>query len=465
MLAHKHTSTLLFILLLGGLPFPFENFPSIKFSNWDSHILTFSHSISAQEIEYNLTPEKQLGPELWKLPIGGDLTMSRDGRTLLVASTADSAFYVVDVETGTIRRRLTPKYFPPPNRSTVYRTDDDLKWISLGWTDWRGLWDIEADTIITAYGKSTIFTISRQHARLHEAYKDFSALLDAHTLRIITQFPWVVGVFAWFDDARGILYRVVPTGAGYANIEEYDALSGAFIRKTGIHHDRGTVVRPPNSQWLYYFTLGPTDIHPEGWVEAIHLETGERVRFMDFGPGNPDFTPGTYGHGFISFTDNIALAGASGPKPERVWTFDAESRTCRTIVEQPFVTFLGFLTTKEYAISLALNMYIHCWDGGDSSGMRCQTLVPATTQVHETPLATKQPAWLATIQSELTIDLHQPIRSIIIASTEGRVLLNQPGPFEQRPIRIPIPMLPSGSYLCSVRTAQEVLSASFTLTR
>jgi hypothetical protein len=84
---------------------------------------TFMH---AQEVTYNTTPTHELGPELWQLPIGGQLTMSRDGKTLLVASMADTCFYVVDVSSGTIAVKLDAQFYVKSGSNTMYAADGDL---------------------------------------------------------------------------------------------------------------------------------------------------------------------------------------------------------------------------------------------------------------------------------------------------------------------------------------------------
>lgn len=178
-------------------------------------VLLFSTTAYSENTPANHAPGPvvQRGAKLWSLPIGGRLTLSRDGKTLLVASLADSNFYVVDVETGTIRRKLTPKFNWNSDAGTpFYQVDNDLKWIGLKASGYDGLWDIETDTLVTQLPKAMYDCLSKKLQRLvvRSALSNQPVLYDVTNNRAITEFSVSTseyGIEEWFDDDRGLLYR------------------------------------------------------------------------------------------------------------------------------------------------------------------------------------------------------------------------------------------------------------------
>jgi hypothetical protein len=405
---------------------------------------------------------------LWRLPIGGQLTLSRDGRRLLVASNSDTCFYVVDVEAGAVRRKLTPKnYYKPSGLSTVYMVDEDLKWMTLEWTDMRGLWDIEADTLLTAFGENGIFYISSRLNRMYGAHKDALALLNARTLEVIHSYPVRYGTRAWFDDDRGVFYLTVDHG-----IEEYDAETGIRIRGTYVDAVEGVVRRPKDSQWLYYFTTGLSQGYHD-FVEAVHLETGERVRF--FGPSNPRLGMhlGTAGESFIVPRGGDVVAGFDSGLQSPVFAFDAQGRVSRVIVDPP--PFRDpwdstRISARECAITPDLTRYLHTLDADEANtALVCQALIPNTTSAaSEPPQPRPGPApWARVADGELVLTPPGtgPIHAIDITATDGRIARSAAGPFDQRPVRIGLAGLPAGLYFCTIRRQGGALSASFTISR
>ncbi|MDX1511203.1 MAG: BTAD domain-containing putative transcriptional regulator, partial [Nitriliruptorales bacterium] len=102
---------------------------------WGSTFLADSRSIAASWEGLTLLLDAQTGNELARLPIGGPLAVSRDGRILAVAEwgAADRAVVLVDVSSGEVLRRLVRHTaeiqdlaFAPDGRELLSAGDDAL---------------------------------------------------------------------------------------------------------------------------------------------------------------------------------------------------------------------------------------------------------------------------------------------------------------------------------------------------
>ena len=289
--------------------------------------------VRAQEITYNLEPTHELGPELWSIPIGGKLTMSADGTRMLVASIADSAFYVVDVETGEYRRLSQPYYQDNTFGYTFYAVDNDLTSLTTRnvYTEGRVLnaWDIGPDTLISSIATqigSKLNGVSLRYRRI--IYN--AQMLDLDSQEKIASHDLMYAP-AWFDDDRGVFYCSRDRVVG-----EFDAETGELKRTWGVRSLESEVRRPSNSDWLYVFSLETDFANPQNWVEAINLVTGERLTFEKYFWERVDGQP-IYQSVWLVWTFSSAWkcswkcflnAGVdkNGTHRNPVWSFNSEER-------------------------------------------------------------------------------------------------------------------------------------------
>jgi hypothetical protein len=407
----------------------------------------------SQEITYDSVPRKILGPELWSVPVGGHLTLSRDGTKLLVASVEDTTFYVVDAVGGKILRRL-PAAFWSTGIRTFYMADDDLSVLCVNGQDSTrtldGLVVIDintGDVILERYPGNSLQAVSKVHDRL-VSNRQF---IELSTYRLIKEFD--DGGLAWFDDERGLLYRTRPQ-----QVQEIDAVTGEILRTTGTAASRSVVRRPKNSDWIYVFAMQIDGFSPYNYVEAIHLETGERVKFTK-NIARETRALGTtpsqaYGSGYLQLSK----------QPQVLWTYHAESRRSE-IIANPIFEFFGQVSTKEFVYDASRESYIHSWFGGGDT-TRCNLLIddPALS-VNEDSEPT-QP-WLTVTSSELVIHVNpsEIVHSVTITDMAGRIVMSMHEGLHHVPLRFPISHVPSGACVCAVEVAGQVLSSSFTIMR
>ena len=199
------------------------------------------------------------------------LRLSRDGSRLLVASSADSTYYVVDAINGVVERSLPAVYYTTGGR-TGFTTDADLKYLwSMGPDSTRvgnqaRLIDMETGEILYDFDDFRgVHDISSVHNRIGEA----GGLYELDTYELLWAFEGV-GSVAWFDDDRAVFYRY----SDYL-LTEHSTETGEPLRAIGTKTRRGRVRRPKNSDWLYVFASG--EQNGPNFVEAIHIETSERV--------------------------------------------------------------------------------------------------------------------------------------------------------------------------------------------
>ena len=428
--------------------------------------------ISAQGITYNLEPTHELGPELWSIPIGGRLTMSADGTRMLVASIADSAFYVVDVETGEYRRLSQPYYSDNTFGTTFYVVDNDLTVLaqrnSLDFT--RGLfaWDIDADTVVSELqAKEGTFGdlegVSLKHDRLV-----YDGLLESLQTRDHIAMHDLMYAPAWFDDDRGVFYCSRDRVVG-----EFDAETGELKRTWGVRSLESEVRRPSNSDWLYVFSLETDFANPQNWVEAINLVTGERLTFEEFfwdrSSDHPVFLVGDEGS-IVDDGSVPTINGFDGGHLNVAWTFDAERRSSQVVFDLLFYLD-GSPGMKTQAVDPHHTVVCHSWwdTWKDSSITRCNALVPVSTSVSDVT-GEGEPLGVSTYVADdfLHVEpeqLETIIQHVDVATVDGALVLQEDITDPMLPVRLPIGHLANGTYLCSVQTSMGRFSSTFTIQR
>ena len=429
--------------------------------------------VRAQEITYNLEPTHELGPELWSIPIGGKLTMSADGTRMLVASIADSAFYVVDVETGEYRN-LGVTY---DRQFVEYGVDNDISTLvtwSLNVVDGElerryEVRDIAADTVIH---ENDIGTSIRAVSRLQNRLMANRQLIELNTHRLIIDYnDGANGFGAWFDDDRGLLYRAMPR-----MMQEIDPTDGRVLRTWGIRPLRSEVRRPSNSDWLYVFSLETDFANPQNWVEAINLVTGERLTFEKYFwervDGQPIYDP--YGWFGVSSNGSAVGSGQNAGVDKRhynpVWSFSADEHRTDVIVDHSFL-FEGGEGNKLQSITPDLAVLLHSWrtNWKDSSITRCNALVPVSTSVGDVT-GEGEPLGVSTYVADdfLHVEpeqLETIIQHVDVATVDGALVLQEDITDPMLPVRFPIGHLANGTYLCSVQTSMGRFSSTFTIQR
>ncbi len=435
--------------------------------------------LRAQEISYNLTPTHELGEELWQIPISGKLTMSADGKRVLVACLADSVFYMVDVETGAYKKLFSQFYADNTYGRTQYKTDNQCRWLVMEGSDLRNgvvrrvfrVEDTETGEIILerATGIST-HAVSSVHDRLMA----FNQLVKLSTFEVVKEYPTdpLTGIGAWFDDERGLVYR-----AKNRVVEELNAITGEILRSWTVRPSKFQMRRPSNSDWLYVFSTVTNGI--KGWsqnlVEAINLVTGERLTFEKYfwtlADGRPKFNdqPQCF---TSSSTTCFAIGDDNTPHYNAVWEFDAEVMKSQVICDLRFF-FYDRYDPKTQTITPDRSRLLHCWavSGGDSSILRCNALVPVATSAQENPEDVSSTD-VSVVQRDntLTIELvgttaEELITNVQIFTNDGAIVASLPVGDPSVPVTVPIDHLSSGAYRCVVTTTGRELFASFTIVR
>ncbi len=437
-------------------------------------LLAASTFLQAQEVTYNTTPTHQLGPELWQLPIGGQLTMSRDGKTLLVASMADTCFYVVDVTTGTIRKKLLTRYVVEfTGGASSYACDGDMKLLAVSrimfvpdsLPELLFIVDLtKGDTIARRSLLMPIAALSSRSDRLLTG----SVLYTASTLDTIATFSEWNYTTGWFDDDRGLLYRCVPNG-----VQEIDAASGTILRGWGTNARAfSRAIRPQNSMWLYVFAWPESDKPESTFVDAIHLETGERIHYThEYTGGGPVVSEVTNNSYVFSTPSQGLMCNGSVLGYNYICAFDGSTRSSQAVVS-PLFKWGTRTSTKENVVNPELTLYLHTWGSdtrnSDSNIIRCNSLIPATVDIREVETE-ESIELLARTDSGMLLILSPNlvnIQFLDIIATDGRILQHHTGDeLVRQPIAISIASLPSGTYLCAVQLADRRLTTSFTVVR
>jgi hypothetical protein len=429
-------------------------------------LLTASTFMQAQEVTYNTTPTHELGPELWQLPIGGQLTMSRDGKTLLVASMADTCFYVVDVTSGSILGRSSAAYYQVSQQgNSVYCTDNDITLLAIGRNNYIELYNLVTDSILTPRTRvpSPLTALSAVHDRLLAG----SVLLKASTFDTVLVYNEQAFTTGWFDDDRGMLYRCVPNG-----VQEIDATTGVIIRGWGTNARAfSRAIRPQNSMWLYVFAWPESDKPESTFVDAIHLETGERVHYThEYAGGGPvvsEFDESSYVYSTLK--DGL-MSSPSTLGSNYLSSFDAATRSAQAIVSPRFTWGSGSIA-KENAVNPELTRYVHTWPLGavdrDSCILRCNAMSPTTSILASD--STSNSALIVIVDADNLRIVEPWLETAItldIIATDGRNLRHHTGEeLVRQPVSISIALLPSGTYLCVVQLSDRRLTTAFTVVR
>jgi hypothetical protein len=434
--------------------------------------------LGAQEITYNLTPTHELGPEVWKIPISGKLTLSADGKRVLVACLADSAFYMVDVETGAYRK-LHSQYFQDNTYgSTQYGTDQQCRWLVIHGTDLREgvarqvfrVEDTETGEIVLEQEPGiTIRAVSQRQDRLISN----NQLIKLSTFELIREYPKDVpgSIGAWFDDDRNLAYRSRPL-----ELQEINTATGDVLRTWTVRASRFWMLRPSNSDWLYVISTETDGLKggSQNLVEAINLVTGERLTFEKYfwsgADGYPDFTY-SYPY-FYPTTSTCHARGADGGHLNVVWEFDAAQRLSQCAVDLRFLYF-DSPEKRSLVIEPEKTKILSCWNSRDkdSSILRCNALISVATSAQENPEDESSPD-VSVIQRDnrLTIELvgttaEELITNVQVFTSDGIVVASVPVSDPSFPVTVSISHLSSGAYRCVVTTTERELFASFTIVR
>jgi hypothetical protein len=434
--------------------------------------------LGAQEITYNLTPTHELGAQLWQIPISGKLTMSADGKRVLVACLADSAFYMVDVETGAYRK-LHSQYFQDNTYGrTQYGTDDQCRWLVMHGTDLRDgvdrtVFRVEdtqtGEVVLEQEPGSTIRAVSQKQDRMMANWQ----LIKLSTFELIRQYPEEIDGFgAWFDDDRGLTYR-----ARSRELQEINTNTGDVLRTWKVRATRFNMRRPSNSDWMYVFSTETDGLMggSQNLVEAIHLVTGERLTFEKYfwslADGFPNYNDQP--QCFTSSSTTCFSIGSDGsPHFNAIWEFDAEVAKS-TVISDLLFYFIDRYSRKILTVTPDKSHLLHCWNvsGGDSSILRCNALVSVATSAQENPKVGSSPQ-VSVVQRDntLTVELvgiaaDDLITSVQVFTADGAVVVTQPVADPSVPVSIPIGHLSSGAYRCVVMTTVRELFASFTIVR
>jgi hypothetical protein len=272
----------------------------------------------------------------------------------------------------------------------------------------------------------------------------------------------------WFDDDRGLLYRCVPNA-----VQEIDAVTGTILRSWGTNaRTFSRAIRPSNSMWLYVFAWPETDKPESTFVDAIHLETGERVHYThEYAGGGPvayETTDNSYE--YSTPTKGLMCSWAARGF-NYLCSFDGSTRSSQAVVS-PLFKWGTRTSTKENAVNPELSLYLHTWDedarARDSVVLRCNALIPVASAVADGPTPDETRLLLQVEGGILLVVAPQgvPMLSIDIISTDGRILQHHTGEeLDRQPLQVNIAGLPSGSYICAVQFDQRRLLSSFTITR
>ncbi len=437
-----------------------------------SAVLTLTQmGVTAQEITYNLTPTHELGAELWQIPISGKLTMSADGKRVLVACLADSAFYMVDVETGAYRKLKARYYQDNTYGKTHYTTDAQLRFMAQTNTKSirLNIWDLEADSVVVwkDLGFKSLSAISYKQDRvIHKA-----VVYKASTLEAVDTLS--EAVTAWYDDDRSNVYYLYGSTR---QVQEVNVATNQILRSWTVRPVSAGILRPSMSDWLYIVAI-ETDGLPGGsqnFVEAINLTTGERLTFTKYFwsgvDGHPDFT---YSYAYFLPTSNTCHArGSDGGHLNVVWEFDADEQSTRCLVDLSFL-FFDSAEKRSLIIHPSKSFLLSCWNSPvkDSSILRCNALVPAATSTPDEASASSSNNVIV-IQRDniLTIEfagtsVGEVVQEVQVFSSDGHTVITQPVTDPAVPVTLAIGHLSSGAYRLMVRTTQRQLFSSFTIVR
>jgi uncharacterized protein YjhX (UPF0386 family) len=433
---------------------------------------TLGAELRAQEITYNLTPTHELGEQLWQIPISGKLTMSADGKRVLVACLADSAFYMVDVETGAYRKLKARYYQDDTYGNTYYRTDADLRYLAQANTNSISLnmWDLDADSVMVwkNFSNTNLSAVSKRLDRVIHG----NLVMKASTLEIVDTLPEPVS--AWYDDDRGKAYYLVGS---ITQLQEVDVSTNVVLRTWKVRPTGGAMLRPANSDWLYVFSTMTNGLKggSQNLVEAINLVTGERLTFEKYfwsgADGYPEFilNAGDY---FLPTQITCFARGSDAGHRNVLWEFSADTRRSDVVVDYSMM-FYDRLGRQSFITTIGKDFIIRCWDSRDedSSILRCNALVSIATSAQENPEDVFSTD-VSVVQRDNTLSIElvgtttkEQITNVQIFASDGVMVASVPVRDPSVPMTVPIGHLSSGAYRCVVTTTGRELFASFTIVR
>jgi hypothetical protein len=316
----------------------------------------------------------------------------------------------------------------------------------------------------------TIRAVSQSQDRLMSN----TQLIKLSTFELVKVYPKETpsGLGAWFDDARGLVYRARPR-----EVQEIDAITGEILRSWTVRPTTFQMRRPSNSDWLYVFSTMTDGLKggSQNLVEAINLVTGERLTFEKYfwtlADGYPKYNdqPQCF---TSSSTTCFAIGNDGTPHYNAIWEFDAEGTASQVINDSRFF-LIDRYQGKTVAITPDKSRLLHCWntDWKDSSILRCNALVPVATSAHEgSDVSNSTDVRVSQLDNTLTIELvgttaEELITNVQIFTSSSSVVASVPVSDPSVPVTVPIDHLSSGAYRCVVTTTGRELFASFTIVR
>jgi len=323
----------------------------------------------------------RLGSVLWELPTFGQLFLSDDGSTVVVAGTYDSTIYVVNAASGEVRAILPEKYCAGRNSSafTTLAVSEDGSQVIVSqydpvngdsWTLYDGQTGqrLLSDSVyIAARG------ISVEHDRIILTRPGEQQTMWLHRLSDFTE---IAAISAWgpayVDYAAG---RVYITDR-YGRLASYDLLDGREVQFWGVTA-QNVNIRPKEGPWLYSSTTFMSlDERGANYITAINIETGQRRQFRSFmgeqrellhlGPSSRAFS--------ISEDGESAFFGGSmgTSRPQLVWKFNAEDSTSQLWLDLRF-DFDGRYVSHISALDPKNLRFIHC-PAAENGSVICNAL-------------------------------------------------------------------------------------------
>jgi hypothetical protein len=379
---------------------------------------------------------------------------------------------MVDVETGAYRELKARYYADNTYGYTYYQTDAELRYLAQANTNSSSLnmWDLDADTVMTWKNLShtNLAAVSKNMNRVIHG----TLVMKATSLEVVDTLSEPVS--AWYDDEKELAYYLL---ASVQQVQEVDVKSNAVLRTWKVRPKSGAMRRPSNSDWLYVFSTVTNGLPggSQNLVEAIHLVTGERLTFEKYfwtlADGYPEFLI-QIGDYFLPAATSCFARGSDAGHRNVLWEFDANSRRSDVVLDYAIMLF-DRLGRQSFVSTMDKRLLLRCWDspGKDSSILRCNALVPATTGTdEETGRSSMGDLRIKQSSSQLSIELvgtpdDERIQNVQVFATDGSITVTQPVSDPTIPVSIPIGKLGSGAYRCVVQTTARQLLSSFTIVR
>ncbi len=429
---------------------------------------------SAQVIEYDTIARSVLGPELWRIPVSGQMTISEDASTILLAGYADTTFYLVDATNGDYRAiRSAPPYV---NREggvlytkTYYSADANLTtlWVMVvsgAGSSRHFVIDLDKDSLLYSYSVDEIQSGQPIISKLQDRVLIGNLLYRMSTFDLITTFQNAPYNTGWFDDSGRKLYRSRP----YV-VEEIDPVSGNVERSWEVESEVSYIRRPRNSKWLYVFMYCVTGVARQcGNVRGINLISSQEVLLEDYYGqkyriGDAPLKLGAmaevaYGSRFVR--------GLGG---QPLWSFDAASRKTHLIVNPTF-EFMGDKDVEPFVVTTDFEKYLHgrLTKMKDSSITRCNLLVPNTVWVNTSDSKHDSENRLVLVDDYLEIHLlfAETFVGLEVYTAVGqRVTPGRSFDSHSVPLRLDVSSLTNGMYYVVVNTTQGMITSRIVIAR